>query len=84
MEANTRFTVIYSELLKYAAGHHISKTRLLLRFQIMLLQQNGVSVRQCAWYLNCSLTTIRKWSKAVTENVRLLDAKRPRTSPVIH
>lgn len=77
MEANTRFTLIRSELLTYAAGHHISKTRLLLRFQIMLLQQNGVSVRQCAWYLNCSLTTIRKWSKAVTENVRLLDAKRP-------
>ncbi len=43
----------------------------------MLLQQNGVSVRQCAWYLSCSLTTVRKWSKAVTENRQLLDAKRP-------
>lgn len=77
MEANIRFTAIRSDLLNYATNHHICETRLLLRFQIMLLQQNGVSVRQCAWYLNCSLTTVRKWSKKVTENAHLLDAKRP-------
>lgn len=77
MEVNTRFTLIRNELLKYAAGHHISEGRLLMRFQIMLLQQNGVSVGQCGWYLNCSLTTARKWAKTVTENVRLLDSERP-------
>ena len=76
-EAVTRFTVIRDELLKYAASHHMSEHRLLQRFQIMLLQQNEVSVRQCAWYLNCSLITVRKWSKMVTENLQLLDAARP-------
>lgn len=42
----------------------------------MLLQQNGINVNQCAWYLNCSTSTVRKWSKGSIEKDYFLDANR--------
>lgn len=77
MNSGTQFKVIHNELLKYAASHRISENRLLTRYKIILLQQNGIPVRQSAWYLNCSPTTVRKWSEASAENLRFTDAGRP-------
>lgn len=39
----------------------------------MVLAHGGVSRRACAWYLGCSLRTVRRWSVAVTQTSQLFD-----------
>ncbi len=66
-----------NELLGYAAKRRIRQGRLLRRFEIMALVRASVAPSLCAWYLGCSLRTVRRWSPFVEQAALLLDKGRP-------
>jgi hypothetical protein len=48
----------------------------------MVLAQAGVAARLTAWYLECSLTTLRRWSPVSEETAQLLDRSRSGRPPM--
>lgn len=80
--ARKTWTTVHEELVDYAKSHHINEGRLLRRFDIVTLVKHNVSTRCCAWYLDCSEMTIRRWSHRVEEVRDLLDKGRPGRPPL--
>ncbi len=55
---------------------------MLRRFAILVLARAGVQPEVCAWYLGCSIATVRKWSTEIEQAEELLDRSRAGARPL--
>ena len=75
-------TSIVEGLLRHAQQHRRSPTRLLQRFEIMVLVQAGVHPGLVAWFCGCSRTLVLRWGRGAEEAADLLDGDRPGRPPL--
>jgi len=82
LSAHQVWATVHEQLVRYAENHIISESRLIRRFDIVTLIKHDVPIQCCAWYLDCSLSTVRRWSRRVEDTKDLLDKERPGRTPL--
>ena len=75
-QGNQRLASVRQDIIDYVNKHRVKEWRLLRRLEIMVVIEAGVDRRVCAYYLRCSIATVRRWSRPVEQTSQLLDKKR--------